>query len=134
MHIYRIVLNLTGIDSIDAIGKEAKELMAQIDSNNDGSICRAEWIDIWMSKQETLGKFVDDKTFKKKMEINFGKEGPTNIPLYAFGNRMSFYRLPSYPDKPEDRPEGGIISNKYILKQESFSFFISRLCFLWLSI
>jgi hypothetical protein len=82
--------------------------MDEVDANNDGRICRQEWREKWNSVQ-ALRQFRDkvtDDTLKAEMVAKYGKAGPLHIPLYAFGNKMSFYRLPSYPTLPEDRPQG----------------------------
>ena len=82
--------------------------MDQVDSNADGKISRQEWREKWNSV-ESLRNFRDkvtDDTMKAEMVAKYGKAGPQHIPLYAFGNKMSFYRLPSYPTLAEDRPEG----------------------------
>ena len=82
--------------------------MDQVDSNADGKISGQEWREKWNS-DEFLHHFRDkvtDDTLKAELVAKYGKAGPQHIPLYAFGNKMSFYRLPSYPTLPEERPEG----------------------------
>ena len=85
--------------------------MDQVDTNHDGRISRQEWREKWNSV-EALRLFRDkvtDETLKAEMVAKYGQAGPQHIPLYAFGNNMSFYRLPSYPTLPQDRPEGSNI-------------------------
>ena len=40
------------------------------------------------------------------MEENFGRKEAKDLPLYAYGNKLSFYRLPTYPEENEKRPQG----------------------------
>ena len=82
--------------------------MGEVDANKDGKIDRQEWRENWNSVK-SLRHFrekVSDDNLKAEMVAKYGKEGPKNIPLYAFGNKMSFYRLPPYPILLEERPEG----------------------------
>ena len=106
--ISRVFLNLSGIQDIEEITEKASELMDQVDSNQDGRISRQEWRKSW-SSVDSLRMFRDkvtDDGLKAEMVAKYGKSGPENIPLYAYGNKMSFYRLPSYPTLPQARPEG----------------------------
>ena len=94
--------------------------MEEIDADASGQIDRQEWRDKWLLMQKTLGnspqfqtfnEFFNPAKFKATDDLqlikqeNFGQNGTKVIPLYAFGNKMSFYRLPCYPE--EDRPQGG---------------------------
>ena len=104
----RIFLNLAGIDDVDKISTQTEEIMDEMDSNKDGVVSRKEWRENW-NTVKALREFkhkVTDDTLKSEMVAKYGKEGPAHIPLYAFGNKMSFYRLKSYPTLPENRPEG----------------------------
>ena len=51
-------------------------------------------------------KFKPNEDLKLKMEENFGRKEAKDLPLYAYGNKLSFYRLPSYPEENENRPQG----------------------------
>ena len=109
--VFRIFLNLAGIDNVDEIATQAKEILGEVDTNQDNSISRKEWRENWkcvQSLRDFKHKMAED-TLKAEMVAKYGKEGPKHIPLYAFGNKMSFYRLPAYPTLPEERPEGNTI-------------------------
>ena len=96
------------MDDVADIAEQAEAMMDQVDDNHDGSISREEWRKNWDSV-EALRQFRDkvtNETLKAEMVAKYGKEGPHYIPLYAFGNKMSFYRLQSYPTNPDERPEG----------------------------
>ena len=49
-------------------------------------------------------KFKPNEDLKLKMEENFGRV--KDVPLYAYGNKLSFFRLPNYPEENEKRPQG----------------------------
>ena len=51
-------------------------------------------------------KFKPNEDLKLKMEENFGRKEAKDLPLYAYGNKLSFYRLPTYPEENEKRPQG----------------------------
>ena len=51
-------------------------------------------------------KFKPNEDLKLKMEENFGKKEAKDLPLYAYGNKLSFFRLPTYPEENENRPQG----------------------------
>ena len=53
-----------------------------------------------------LAKFKPNEDLKLKMEENFGRKEAKDLPLYAYGNKLSFYRLPTYPEENENRPQG----------------------------
>jgi len=101
-----VFLNLAGLQDVEEIAKRASELMDQVDSNSDGRLSRLEWRKAWKSVAalRIFRDNVTNDTLKAEMVAKYGKSGPANIPLYAFGNKMSFYRLPSYPTDPEERP------------------------------
>ena len=50
-----------------------------------------------------LGQF-QGKDVKTLKEETFGLSEEKDKPLYAFGNKISFFRLPCYPEK--NRPKG----------------------------
>jgi len=100
-----IFLNLSGIQNIEEITEKAEEMMDAVDSNADGRISRQEWRRSWKSVG-SLRKFRDqmtDDSLKAEMVAKYGKKGPEHIPLYAFGNQMSFFNLPLYPTNPDER-------------------------------
>eukprot|EP00092_Neocalanus_flemingeri_P064070 GFUD01077644.1.p1 GENE.GFUD01077644.1~~GFUD01077644.1.p1 ORF type:complete len:493 (+),score=124.32 GFUD01077644.1:42-1520(+) len=106
-----IFLNIAGITDVDEIAKQAEDILDDVDGDKDGYISRQEWRKSWNSVKalsEFKHKVVDD-TLKAEMVAKYGKEGPQNIPLYAFGNKLSFYRLPAYPNLPEERPEADCV-------------------------
>ena len=88
--------------------------MDAVDSNADGRISRQEWRRSWKSVG-SLRKFRDqmtDDSLKAEMVAKYGKKGPEHIPLYAFGNQMSFFKLPLYPTDPDKRDGGNIFLSK----------------------
>jgi len=105
-----VFLKLAGVN-FDDVDEQANTIIDEVDSNKDGRISRTEWRKKWNSV-ESLRHFrnkVSDETLKANMVAKYGQEGPKHIPLYAFGNKMSFYRLPSYPTLPKDRPEADCV-------------------------
>ena len=83
--------------------------------DGDGSISRKEWREAWKNCS-SLRKFINkfnDESLQADMVTKYGKNGPENIPLYAFGPAMSFYRLPLYPTNVDNREEGGNMRTKY---------------------
>ena len=55
---------------------------------------------------DITAKFKPNEDLKLKMEENFGRKEAKDLPLYAYGNKLSFYRLPTYPEENENRPQG----------------------------
>jgi len=106
-----VFLNLAGVDDVDEIASQTEEIMDQVDSDKDGKISRLEWRENWASVTQ-LREFkhkINDDTLKAEMVAKYGKAGPEHIPLYAFGNQMSFYKRPVYPTLPDDRPEADCV-------------------------
>merc|ERR1711970_593651 len=88
-----VFLNLAGIQDIEEVGKQAGEILEGVDKDGDGSISRQEWRDAWQNCA-SLRKFrheLNDDSLRAEMVAKYGKNGPEHIPLYAFGNKMSFY-------------------------------------------
>ena len=50
-----------------------------------------------------LGKFKPSEDMKTLKEETFGLKEGKDQPLYAYGNQISFFRLPVYP---ESKPKG----------------------------
>lgn len=100
-----VFLGLAGFD-VDQISEYATELMSEADKDSDGSISRVEWRDAW-ENLKSLRQFraqVSSTEIRTEMVAKYGAEGPKHIPLYAFGATRSFFRLPQYPSKPDERP------------------------------
>jgi len=105
-----VFLQLAGFD-VDEISKLSAQLIAKGDTDGDGSISRQEWRHAWDNVKE-LRDFraqVMDTELRAEMVAKYGAEGPAHIPLYAFGSTRSFYRLPLYPKKPDERPEADCV-------------------------
>ena len=106
--VLRVFLNLAGLQNVEEIAEKAAEIMKSVDTNQDGRISRQEWRRSWKSVK-SLREFRDrvtDDTVRAEMVAKYGRSGPAHIPLYAFGNQMTFYRLPMYPKDPEEHPGG----------------------------
>lgn len=100
-----VFLSLAGFD-VDQIAEFATELLEEADKDSDGSISRVEWRDAW-ENLKSLRQFraqVSSTEIRTEMVAKYGAEGPKHIPLYAFGATRSFFRLPQYPSKPDERP------------------------------
>jgi len=105
-----VFLQLAGFD-VDEISKYSAELMQKGDTDGDGSISRVEWRHAW-DNIKMLREFraqVVDTELRAEMVAKYGSEGPAHIPLYAFGATRSFYRLPLYPKKPDERPDADCV-------------------------
>ena len=72
-------------------------------NDNDNDNDRAEWREKWFSMQKVLGKFKPSEDMKTLKEETFGLKEGKDQPLYAYGNQISFFRLPVYP---ESKPKG----------------------------
>ena len=111
---FRVFLNLAGIQDIKEVGKKAGEILQGVDRDGDGSISRQEWRDAWQNCA-SLRKFrheLNNDSLRAEMVAKYGKNGPEHIPLYAFGPKMSFYRLPLYPTNVDEREEGSEYQDK----------------------
>ena len=104
---FRILLNLWGITNVNEIIMYTSSIMKLADHDQSGKINRNEWNQEWSSIKRLLdsirvgsmGAKRGVMSLKKNMELN-------SLPLYAFGNKLSFFRRPIYPDH---RPKGGDI-------------------------
>merc|ERR1711892_1070863 len=91
---------------VDQISEASKKFIEDSDENKDGKICRTEWRKAWgaLKSLRDFRAHVQNKELKAEMLAKYGEEGPKHIPLYAFGANRSFFRLPLYPKKLDDRP------------------------------
>ena len=82
--------------------------MEGVDADGDGSISRSEWRQSWKrcAALKNFREKVNDDSLRAEMVAKYGQNGPEHIPLYAFGPKMSFYRLPLYPTNVDEREEG----------------------------
>jgi len=106
-----VFLNLAGIQDIDEVGEKAGEIMEGVDADGDGSISRSEWRQSWKrcAALKNFREKVNDDSLRAEMVAKYGQNGPEHIPLYAFGPKMSFYRLPLYPTNVDEREEADCV-------------------------
>ena len=88
--------------------------MEGVDTDGDGTISRKEWRQSWQrcAALKNFREKVNDDSLRAEMVAKYGQNGPEHIPLYAFGPKMSFYRLPLYPTNVDERGEGKIFLTK----------------------
>jgi len=104
-------LTLAGYD-VAEISKLSGDVMDNADVNDDGSLDRQEWRALW-SKIEGFYEIQSEAELaeiKSQIVAKYGREGPTDVPLYAFGATRTFFNRPMYPLKPDsERPEADCI-------------------------
>jgi len=100
-----VFMELAGITDVAEIATKAADIIGTVDEDSDGSISRKEWRAAWedVGALRLFREKVTDDHLRAEMVAKYGKSGPEHIPLYAFGNKMSFYRLPLYPTNPDER-------------------------------
>ena len=114
-------MELAGITDVAEIATKAAEIIGTVDEDSDGNISRKEWRAAW-EDVEALKMFREKVTadhLRAEMVAKYGKSGPEHIPLYAFGNKMSFYRLPLYPTSPDEREGGSNVSTTQLLIKQT---------------
>ena len=116
-------MNLWGITDVDAIAMYTSSIMKLAGHDERGKINRDEWNQEWSSIKRLLGNNFNFFTTLHLLytwldSIRLGSVGAKrgvmslkktmdmsvqSLPLYAFGNKLSFFRRPIYPDH---RPTG----------------------------
>lgn len=98
--------------------------LAGLSGGRNGFQCRKflvrDYLLIFYLRPCLLGKFKPSEDMKTLKEETFGLKEGKDQPLYAYGNQISFFRLPVYP---ESKPKGTVQRN---LLTKMFSFLFQR--------